>query len=203
VTWKTPWLTPRTAGASWLEGRASRRKLRLWAVAACRLCPGGPGDARAERALAASERYADGEVGLDELRAARQPLLDSINGDGEEIPLASEAFDACAEDLGFGDIASSTITLLGDPDGAAGRDLVREVFGNPFRPVRAGPGWRTPAVVGLASGVYRERAFDLLPTLADALLDAGCAEPAIQAHCRRPGGHVRGCWVIDWLLGKD
>jgi hypothetical protein len=50
---------------------------------------------------------------------------------------------------------------------------------------------------------YDARAFDRLPLLADALEEAGCADADILAHCRSGGGHLRGCWVVDLLLGKE
>jgi hypothetical protein len=84
----------------------------------------------------------------------------------------------------------------------AGCDLLREVLGNPFRPVTVDPAWLTPTVVALAAGIYADRAFDRLPILADALQDAGCDLADIHAHCRGPGPHVRGCWVVDLVLGK-
>ena len=62
--------------------------------------------------------------------------------------------------------------------------LLRDVFGNPFRPVAVDPAWLTPNVVGLARTIYDERAFDRLPILADALLDAGCDNPDILEDCR-------------------
>jgi hypothetical protein len=55
----------------------------------------------------------------------------------------------------------------------------------------------------LARGIYDDRAFDRLPILADALIDAGCDDEAILGHCRGPGPHVRGCWVADLVLGKE
>ena len=82
------------------------------------------------------------------------------------------------------------------------RDLVRCVFGNPFRPAQLDPTWRTSTVIALAEGIYADRAFDRLPILADALEDAGCTDGAILDHCRQPGEHVRGCWVVDLVLGK-
>lgn len=82
-------------------------------------------------------------------------------------------------------------------------DLIRDIFGNPFRPVSVDPAWRTSTVVGLALAIYTERAFDRMPILADALEDAGCTSQEILAHCRAPGPHVRGCWVVDCLLGKE
>lgn len=83
------------------------------------------------------------------------------------------------------------------------RDLVRCVFGNPFRPVAVKPAWLTSPVVGLARAIYEERAFDRLPELADALRGAGCEHAEIQAHCREHPSHVRGCWVVDSILGKS
>jgi hypothetical protein len=80
--------------------------------------------------------------------------------------------------------------------------LVRDILGNPFRPVRVDPVWQTGTVVSLAQAIYDERAFDRLPILADALEDAGCTNADILNHCRQPGEHVRGCWVVDLLLGK-
>jgi hypothetical protein len=81
--------------------------------------------------------------------------------------------------------------------------ILRDVVGNPFHPLAADPAWLTPAVVGLARSAYEERAFDLLPILADALEEAGCTNREVLGHCRQTGEHVRGCWLIDLLLGKE
>jgi hypothetical protein len=67
---------------------------------------------------------------------------------------------------------------------------------------RVDPAWLTPAVVAVARGISEEQAFDHLPVLADALLEAGCADPEILACCHRAGPHD-GCWVMDVLLGKE
>jgi hypothetical protein len=83
--------------------------------------------------------------------------------------------------------------------------IVRDVTGNPFRPPTIDPSWLAwngGTVTKLAQSIYDERAFDRLPVLADALEDAGCDNADILAHCRQPGEHVRGCWVVDLLLGK-
>jgi hypothetical protein len=51
--------------------------------------------------------------------------------------------------------------------------------------------------------MYDARDFVAMPILADALQDAACEDEAILSHCRDPHQqHVRGCWVVDWLLGK-
>ncbi len=84
--------------------------------------------------------------------------------------------------------------------------LLRDIFVNPFRSVAVDPSWlawNNATVVRVAQGVYEGRAFDRLPVLADAIEDAGCTNPDILDHCREPGEHVRGCWVVDLLLGKE
>jgi hypothetical protein len=80
--------------------------------------------------------------------------------------------------------------------------LLRDIFANPFRPIAVNPSWLTAKVVRLAQAVYEERAFDNLPTLAEALEEAGCQDREILGHCRLSGEHARGCWVIDLVLGK-
>jgi hypothetical protein len=85
---------------------------------------------------------------------------------------------------------------------SAQADLIRDIFGNPFQPVAFDPSWRTESVVGLARGMYESRDFGPIPVLADALEDAGCADADVLGHCRGPGPHVRGCWVVDLVLGK-
>ena len=80
---------------------------------------------------------------------------------------------------------------------------LRDIFGNPFRPVALNPAWLTSDVLALARGIYDERAFERMPILADALQDAGCDNADILTHCRDAKQvHVRGCWVLDLLLGK-
>jgi hypothetical protein len=80
--------------------------------------------------------------------------------------------------------------------------LFRCVFGNPFRPVTFDRRWRSADAVGIARGIYEDRAFDRLPILADALEDAGCDHKNVLDHCRKPGPHARGCWVVDLVLGR-
>jgi hypothetical protein len=87
--------------------------------------------------------------------------------------------------------------------------VLRDLFGNPFRPVILDPSWLTPAVRQLAQAAYDER---LLPSgeldparlevLADALEEAACQNPEILEHCRGKGPHVRGCFVVDLILSQ-
>jgi hypothetical protein len=81
-------------------------------------------------------------------------------------------------------------------------DLVRDIFGNPFRPVTLSPRWRIGTTVALAHQMYEARDFSAMATLADALQEAGCEVEKILGHCRGPGPHVRGCWVVDFVLAK-
>jgi len=80
--------------------------------------------------------------------------------------------------------------------------FLRDIFGNPFRSVCLDAAWITRTVTQLAQAIYDERAFDRLPILADALEDAGCTNIDLLEHYRGGGEHVRGCWVVDLLLGK-
>jgi hypothetical protein len=82
-------------------------------------------------------------------------------------------------------------------------DLVRDIFGNPFRPVPCSASWRTDTALTLARQMYESRDFGAMPILADALQDAGCGNADTLDHCRGPGPHVRGCWVVDLVLGKE
>jgi hypothetical protein len=80
-------------------------------------------------------------------------------------------------------------------------NFLRCLFGNPFRPVTAGP-WVTPSAVAVSRDIYDRRDFAALPLLADLLEEAGCPEQSVLDHCRTPGEHARGCWAVDLVLGK-
>jgi hypothetical protein len=82
--------------------------------------------------------------------------------------------------------------------------LLRHIVGNPFRPVTIDPSWlawNEGTVTGVARGIVEQWACNRMPILADALEDAGCTNEDILNHCRGPGPHVRGCWVLDLILG--
>jgi hypothetical protein len=89
--------------------------------------------------------------------------------------------------------------------GAAARvALLRDLFGNPFRPPTLDPdwlAWNGGLVPRLAAAIAEEGRFEDLPILADALEEAGCADAELLGHLRGPGPHVRGCWALDLLLG--
>ncbi len=92
--------------------------------------------------------------------------------------------------------------------------VLRDLRGTtPFRPVTVDPHWLTwdgGIVPKLAQAIYAERQLpqgtldsNRLAVLADALEEAGCTNTEILDHCRKPGQHVRGCWVVDLLSGKE
>jgi hypothetical protein len=80
---------------------------------------------------------------------------------------------------------------------------LRDIFANPFRPITLDPRWRTSAIVNLAQAIYDDRSFDKLPVLANALEKSGCDNNDVISHCRQPALHVRGCWAVDLILGKE
>jgi hypothetical protein len=87
-------------------------------------------------------------------------------------------------------------------EGSEQSKLLRDLGGNPFRPVALDPLWLTPTVTALARQMYESRDFSPMPILADALQDAECDNPDVLDHCRGNGPHVRGCWVVDLVLGR-
>jgi hypothetical protein len=196
-----------------LHGKASDRKLRLFAVACCRriwhLIPNGA----CRKAVETSERYADALVQRAELETARaiiggRPTRRLPGGQMSGRTAAFRAAIASAEDAAHAAARAARATgqQAKEIERRGQSDLLRCVFGNPFRPASIDPSWlawNNGTVVKLAQGIYDDRAFDHLPVLADALEEAGCQDTDILGHCRQPGPHVRGCWVVDATLVKD
>ena len=81
--------------------------------------------------------------------------------------------------------------------------LIREIFGNPFRPMALDAAWHAPTVIGIARSIYEQKQFSHMPLLADALEEAGCHLSDVLHHCRSGEQHWRGCWLLDVLLAKD
>ena len=69
------------------------------------------------------------------------------------------------------------------------------------RPDPAWLSWGGGKAVTIARSIAQEGRWEDLPVLADALEEAACTDRDVLDHCRRPGDHVRGCWVIDLILG--
>ena len=203
-----------------LRGNVSDRRLRLLVVACCRRIWDGLKDVRSRTAVDVAERFADGGASADELLAAYDAAYVAVDDCLEysafsedqanaaclsaaaNVDEVVEAYDPFPGYAALHAIGYAIDGLLGDCK-LKQAALVRDIFGNPFRLVAFDPRWRTADAVGLARGIYDERAFDRLPLLADALMDAGCAGEQVLEHCRSEGPHVRGCWVVDLVLGKE
>jgi hypothetical protein len=85
-------------------------------------------------------------------------------------------------------------------------DLLRDLFGNPFRSVSLPEDWLHTTgqqAAEVARAIYDDRTFDELGILADALIDADCPCDEMVRHCRDSVPHGRGCWVVDRLLAKE
>jgi hypothetical protein len=203
-----------------LWGKVTDRKCRLFAVACCRRIRNLIQDQSLWEAVEVAETQADGfplESELDDAGMAVMEYIDSLPNEPDSATFwAATAVGICvsarSEQLVYGTAYHCSFAVKEDQSGTptsvteesqAQCRLLREITGNPFRPVTIDPSWRTPNVTALAQAIYDERAFDRLPTLADALEDAGCDNADILNHCRQPGEHVRGCWVVDLVLGKE
>lgn len=125
------------------------------------------------------------------------------NGDyqaalAEFTPLATEEKNAL--------IAYPTFEQVEAREKAVQADLLRDIVGNPFRPVTLDASlldWRDRTVVRIAQSIYDDRSFEPLGILGDALEEAGCMNTALLSHCRSKGPHARGCWAVDLVLGKQ
>jgi hypothetical protein len=208
--------------------------LRLFTCACCRLVWDLMTDERARKAILLAEGYADGQVSKEKMAAAHKAQAKAFSGllsishqcgssfcaaDCAHIATVSLLYPSGDGGAIFGTRYarfaaefSSRRSLHSSPDDGPSTksaqrqaDILRDVFGNPFRPPAIDPAWLRwdqGTVVKLARALYDEQAFDRLPVLADALEDAGCADAELLGHLRGPGPHVRGCWAVDLLLRK-
>jgi hypothetical protein len=161
---------------TWLRriGGADRHRLGLFFVACCNLIP-----------LSIDEGESQGP------EAAPCAGYGQVALENAELHLSGAVSEAMRA-VGGGECERATLVAL-----------IRDIFGDPFRPpVEFSAEWRTSTAVALARQMYESRDFSAMPILADALQDAGCDNADILDHCRGPGPHVRGCWVVDLVLGK-
>lgn len=208
--------------------RFGSRKLRLFGAACCRLVWVRLSFRESQQAVEAAERFADDEIGCDDLAAARNlhrstdawrtqrnaaSAVSEVSIVADRTTVALEAAMAAAKYAAHAltDKAEGGATSYREaswrPSWDAARrtesGLVREIFGNPFSPVAIDPSWLTATVLELARQMYESGDFSPMPMLANALQDAGCDNNDILNHCRSEAVHVRGCWVVDLLLGKE
>jgi hypothetical protein len=193
---------------AFLGNQVNDRKQWLLACACCRRIPGFLTSDAGRHCLEVVERFADGRATEEELAALEEGEWDMRwyrNWPGSSLDRAITTFhDAAWERLPAGatpeERRQATSRAMAEV-----ADLVRELFGNPFRPARIAPAWlwcNRGRARKLAHAIYSERRFEHMPILADVLVEAGCDNQEVVAHCRWPGLHVRGCWVVDSLLAK-
>jgi hypothetical protein len=210
------WLasTDLSALIGYLRRRFSNRKARLFAVACCRLVSYLWADENSEPGIEVAGRFADGLASSEERGGAWGLIGVSPSFEVRKRDASWWADEAAETAVGgfyprsfykCAAIASREVLEACGETLPMQLRLFRCIVGNPFRPVSVQKVWRTwngGTAVKIARAIYDERAFDLLTVLADALEDAGCNDADILRHCREPGEHVRGCWVVDLLLGK-
>ncbi|WP_439631562.1 SHOCT domain-containing protein [Gemmata sp.] len=191
---------------------AARGDVRKWRLHACGCARTHFPPRAAKKWLAfldLAERYADGEITAEEFTQAqapfhrgRRPRLTGVSGDFDLALRDSENLATTWRDLV---IAANRSYEPGDHQ----YDLVLPRFRvltdliGPGPLPEFDPSWRTSTAVALAQGMYDSRDFGAMPILADALQDAGCGDAVIVRHCQDTGQlHVRGCWVVDLVLGR-
>jgi hypothetical protein len=212
------WLSCQYPGTMmvWLR-TADARKLRLFACACCRRIWERMSDPE-RKLVETAERWADGHISRIELQTIRDQLKPHLPTDRfGELPRSAKAALATATPRKtalrnlLADVAVCQMANIGDGDHLKNAHahhslLLHDIFDYLFLRTLINPNWLTwnDGTVGrIAQAIYDERAFDRLPILADALEDAGCDNADILNHCRQPGVHVRGCWVVDLLLEKE
>jgi hypothetical protein len=210
-----PWLMLR-----YLKGKASERKLRLFAVACCRRSWHLLIDNRSRQAVEVAERYADGEADkevLADAKAAAQAARIALEPErGPHLSSAPKwaAWEPCTPSVFCwaailaADNAARRTDVEENQERKALCYFLRDIF--PFCPPHWDASWRMPELIALAQSAYDDRLLpegtlnpSRLAILADVLEAAGCDNAEILNHCRQPGEHVRGCWVVDLLLGKE
>jgi len=204
---------------------SSQRKSRLFAVMACRRFWTIVTDERSRKAVEVAELYLDGQASEEDRGAAAEASREAISeivrirqADYSFPEMFIHAARACAIAIAFRFSRPDLMALISacnlitrDPkspiasrkdEKLAASATLRDIFGSPFRPVSLFPDCRTSTSVAIAKQIYDSRDFSAMPILADALQDADCDNADILDHCRGPGPHVRGCWVVDLVLDK-
>jgi hypothetical protein len=215
---------------AFLRGKATNRKLRLFAVACVRRVWHLLTDARSRDAVEGAERYVDGHLNEEDFLEVFLSAANALDGiSGRFAIYAASA--ACAsvrwvfadenhtqwepgEPFSDAQLTAKQAARAFHPDTdkqqAAQTSLVLDIVGNPFRPASVSPAWRTPQVVALAQAAYDNHTLPAgelgparLAVLADALEETGCDNADILSHLRSSGPHVRGCFALDAILGRS
>jgi hypothetical protein len=201
--------------------------MRLFACACCRCLWHLLTDSCGRQVVEIAERYADGLLPQRELQAAynlvvggRRLLPVCELGATEPSPAqwaAESATLGAVEDYRLVAATAEQATHAALVEGGLPAlvalrtrqcSFLRDIF-QPFRPLTLAPTCRTPTIFTLAQAAYDNRELPAgtlnatrLAVLADALEDVG-ADATILAHLRGSEPHVRGCWAVDHLMGRE
>src|SRR5262249_32405429 len=179
-------------------------------------------DVRVRRAIAIAEKFCDGLISKEAMVQVSRAAQEGANATEADRRILHLVRDLTRADVrssaGYiitqidyevvwrgGNWGSTETLKRHQTEFTRQADLLRDIIGNPFRPVTMDPAWAAwngGTAVRLAEAMYRDHRFDAMPVLGDALEEAACTDTTILAHCRQLDGHVRGCWVADQLLGK-
>lgn len=158
-----------------LINNKTTRKTTLFCVACCRIITQLAKDIKSKEAVDLAELWADGKILAAE---CKQGTFNYV--------------------CGYADTTSNTITK------SKHAGYLRDIYHNPFKPMPIlDPRWLTANVCDLAESIYENNGFHLIGILGDALMDAGCDDEQIMQHCYNGMEHVKGCWVVDLILGKE
>ncbi len=185
-----------------VRARSSKRKARLYYCACCRHIWELMTDERSRNGVLIAEAFADGNVSADELAIAHQHADEAAGIHTYDV--FNMASLTTEQEVSLNGYVALTAHNHANGHLYSYCDLLLCIFGPlPFRLVTLDPAWLTPTVQQLAAVIYEERQFGKMPLLGDALEEAGCDNADVLQHCRSGGEHVRGCWVVDRVLGKE
>jgi hypothetical protein len=173
--------------------KLSERRVRLFTCACLRRFWHLVENERNQQAIEAMEKYADAVIRKRDMKKARKAAC----------ILWLTSFDAYEEAVITLQAAAQVMTIQQQ---MVLDDLLADIAGNLGQRELLRPSWlrRNDGIVPrIAQAIYADQSFFDLPILADALEEAGCDNAVILNHCRQPGEHARGCWVLDLLLGKS
>jgi hypothetical protein len=196
--------------------KASARKVALFSIACCRRVSSRIANGKLITVLEALEDVIDGRAPKHNIATMRQDAQADLKWAQEKRGLSeAELFErylisACLGEIGklrgALSLANWCVQIAnlcpsdGPPEQEEQAHLARDVFSAVWC---ASPIPSNAVAARMAEAAYVTSDFQNLPILADALEEAGCNRAEVLDHCRTPGTHVRGCWVVDLVLGKD
>jgi hypothetical protein len=192
-----------------LRGKAVDRKFRLFCVACCRRIWPLLTHGRSRAMVDVLERFADGESDQAAVKVVEKAAAKAR--DLSPSRAARAACEAARDSWKTAWAAARAVKIhWGEArwvaESKAQAAVIRDLLGPlPFRTLKADPSWlrwHGGLLVSMARRMYDSRDFADMPVLADALEEAGCRDADILGHCRSGGQHVRGCWVVDLVVGK-